>query len=179
MGKFNQTYIKAFLERFPYENWAIDVDDVRDEWLDFFVDDVFSPIPGEQQRPLHEIFGGLITDEEYQKCMIKALMDFNQAVVSTSYSPVNFPWPLLWIKKSFVQVLSQVVAFHAANAFATSSGGVSVDLHAQRMQTLSAIRATIAAETKETQDKIKIDINNDMAYGDFLPAGGYGGWYFG
>lgn len=178
MGKWRSTDLQRMLESCPYENWRIDVNDVREEWLDLSIQDAFSTELDGSTRDLHEIFGNLLTDEEYQKAMIKEIMSFNEANPSTNFTPVDFPWPDLWIKKSLARVLDIVCRYHAANIFNSVSGGTQVPIH-ERVQALSAERDRLRQETERKQLEIKTSINYDSVYGDIYPAGGYGGFYYG
>ncbi len=162
MGKFYNNIIKDIADRAPYELWPIDVDDVRQEWKD--TDD------------LHEIFSGLTTDEDYQRCMLKAILDFNEALPTTEYSPVGFPFPHLWIKKAFVEVMDELIMYHTANQFSGSSGGVQVPVH-ERVQMLIPERDRRKQWCEAKQREIKTDLNYQAAWGGIVGSGGYGSVY--
>lgn len=162
MGKFFNNAIRAMEEQFPYDRWPIDTDDIRLEWKD--------------TNDLHEIFSGIVTDDEYKRCMIKALLSFNEALPTTAFTPLDFPFPHLWIKKAFVEVMDEVIMYHTANYFSGSSGGVQVPVH-ERVQMLIPERDRRKAEVDKKQAEIKTDLNYQMAYGGIVGSGGYGSVY--
>lgn len=162
MGKYYNNAIKDLEDTVPYELWPIDIDDIKQEWKDV--------------NDLHEIFSGIVTDDDYKRCMLKALMEFNEALPTTSFSPRDLPYPHLWIKKSFLEVMDELIMYHTANQFSGSSGGVQVPVH-ERVQMLIAERDRRKAWVDQKQAAIKVDINYQMAWGGIVGSGGYGSVY--
>lgn len=123
MGRWSQnktTALQSIINQFDPSDWVINSEEVRNMWLDY----------PEYQK----IFADILTEEMYLECIISALFDINSDEPVTSYTPVDFPFvkARLWIKFSFMEVLSRIVRYHSSNQFSGASGGVGVPLHERR-----------------------------------------------
>jgi hypothetical protein len=167
MGKFYNNVRDNMLNAIPSDKWQIDVDDIKMEWKD---------ITDENGTSLHEIFAAVTRDEDYERCMMKALLQFNMALPQTGFGPGNHPDPYLWIKQSFLEVLDEMIMYHSANYFSGSSGGVSTPVH-ERVQILQGERSTRKQVSDQRQRELKTHLNMEMAYGNIIPPGGYGNIY--
>ncbi len=132
--------------------WVIDVDDVRDLWKDY---------PGFQ-----EIFANLLNDDDYDRAIIRAILDFNEQPPSCMFNPAS--WPLIYtpllLKKSLLEVLRVIEKLHASNYFSGVSGGVNAPVH-ERWQAMAPIVQQLAAEVRERQQQIKTEMNYMDAFG--------------
>lgn len=158
MGKFYNKVFSDYTLYCPVDSWRIDDDDVRMEWRD--------------AEGLHEIFSDLNKPEDYNRCIIKACMDFNEQEPADGYTPADFPWPHLLIKMAFLEVLDEMIAYHAANSFAAASGGTNTSIH-DRLAVLQNIRDRRAPELEKKRLQIKISGNYEDGYGGIGGPGGY------
>jgi len=146
----------------PRNQWMVAIEDIKDLYKDY--------------PDLQDFFIGLISDEDYERCLAKACMDFNFALPQTQYNLVMFPDPYLLMKKAFYEVLCVLEAYHASNYFTGSSGGVNVPIH-ERFQALAPLKAQLKQDNDERQKNLKIQLNYLSAFGgtdQFLGLGIYG-----
>lgn len=159
---------KKLIERFlsiPREKWVVDSEDLRNLSKDF--------------ADLQEFFGDLLSDEDYERCICWAVLDFNGALPQTMFSPANFPDAFLLLKKALVESLNILEIYHAKNYFTGASGGVQVPIH-ERFQALQPIRERLTLENKERQAALKSQINAVQAFGgtdQYIGLGLYGSYY--
>lgn len=155
------SYYGRSIETFPYEKWVISVEDVQQEMKDV-------------NKSLHELFVGLTTEEDYKKCIIKAIAEFNEdlPIVGVKFNPLNFAYPLYLIKASFVQVLDELILFHSLNRFSGTSGGVSVPVH--EVDALMIERDKRKAIVEQKRTALKTGLNYEEAWGNIAGPGGFG-----
>lgn len=155
------SYYARRAEQFPYESWVISVEDVQQEMKDI-------------NKKLHELFAGLTTEEDYKKCIIKAIEEFNEdlPITGVKFNPLNFAFPIYLIKAAFVQVLDELVMYHSLNRFSGTSGGVSVPVH--EVDAIMMERDKRKAQVEQKRTALKTGLNYEEAWGNIEGPGGFG-----
>lgn len=134
----------------PRDSWVIRADHLRHLWKDY---------PG-----FNEIFPDLLSNLDYDKCIVRAVVDFNDNLPETRFTPATFPQKSLLLKKAFAEVLSLVILYHAQNYFTGASAGVQIPVH-ERFQALQPMLQMVQQQAKELEVRLKRKINILNAFG--------------
>lgn len=145
-------YLEKLL-RIPRDQWRVNAEDVRKLWMDF--------------PEFQEIFRytKVMSDYDYDVCIARAVLDYNEHPPMEYYTPKNFIDRELLIKMAQNKVLEIYIGYHSSNTFTGTSGGLSVPVHerADHLRNIYDRNTQMVIEPRLT--RLKDLANQSNAYG--------------